>query len=87
MPLFTMHTDRLKDRRDEDSSRFWQLFGNAPKMVYNIYCVRVWAIVICVLTGISGGLLRGQYLTRTNRKEQNWLKGSATVHLSRGLSP
>ena len=51
-----MYTDRVKDRRDEDCSRFWQLFGNAPEMDYNIYCVRMWTIVMCVLTGISGGL-------------------------------
>jgi hypothetical protein len=83
MSLFTMHTDRLKDRHDEDSSSFWQLFGNAPKMDYNIYCVRTLTVVMCVLTGISGGLLCGQYLTRINRNEHNCLIGSAAVHLSR----
>jgi len=79
MSLFTTHTDR----HDEDRSRFWHLPGNAPKMNYNVYCVRMWTIVMCVLTGISGGFLRGQYLTRINRNEQNCLSGSATVHLSR----
>jgi len=44
MSLFTTHTDR----HDEDRSRFWHLPGNAPKMDYNVYCVRMWTIVMCV---------------------------------------
>ena len=57
--------------------------GIARKVNCNMYCLRLWTVVMCVLTGISGGFLRGQYLTRINRNEQNCLSVSANVHLSR----
>jgi hypothetical protein len=57
---FVMLRDKGKDTHDEACSRFSQLLGNVTKIDFTNYCVRRWTGLMCVMIGISGGLLREQ---------------------------